>query len=110
MGLQLTQVYDETEYIYSAVDLVRDNIFIGGASDDDRADVVLAPRRAHAVGALDSGHGRRSRLSVSLVLCGLSRGADRSWLLVRSGALVVGLAIPTSIIGTFLMLGGLGGR
>ncbi len=30
-GLQLTQVYDETEYIDSAVDLVRQNIFIGGA-------------------------------------------------------------------------------
>ena len=30
-GLQLTQVYDETEYIYSAIDLVKDNIFVGGA-------------------------------------------------------------------------------
>jgi hypothetical protein len=30
-GLELTQVYDETEYIISAVALVRENIFIGGA-------------------------------------------------------------------------------
>ena len=30
-GLQLTQVYDETDYINSAVDLVQQNIFIGGA-------------------------------------------------------------------------------
>ena len=30
-GLQLVQVYDETEYIYSALDLVQQNIFIGGA-------------------------------------------------------------------------------
>ncbi len=31
MGLHLTQVYDETEYIYSSVNLVQQNIFIGGA-------------------------------------------------------------------------------
>ena len=30
-GLQLKQVYDETDYINSAIDLVRQNIFIGGA-------------------------------------------------------------------------------
>ncbi len=30
-GLQLVQVYDETEYIYSAIDLVRQNLFVGGA-------------------------------------------------------------------------------
>ena len=30
-GLTLTQVYDETEYIYSAVGLVTENIVIGGA-------------------------------------------------------------------------------
>ncbi|MFG0296584.1 MAG: efflux RND transporter permease subunit, partial [Maioricimonas sp. JB045] len=30
-GLVLTQVYDETDYIYSSVDLVQQNIFIGGA-------------------------------------------------------------------------------
>jgi len=30
-GLELTQVYDETEYIHSAVDLVNENIFAGGA-------------------------------------------------------------------------------
>jgi HAE1 family hydrophobic/amphiphilic exporter-1 len=29
-NLQLDQVYDETEYIYSAIDLVRQNLFIGG--------------------------------------------------------------------------------
>ena len=30
-GLQLTQVYDETEYIDSSISLVQQNIFIGGA-------------------------------------------------------------------------------
>ncbi|MFN4259309.1 MAG: efflux RND transporter permease subunit [Gemmataceae bacterium] len=64
-GLQLTHVYDETEYIYSAVGLVEDNILIGGL------------------------------LTVAVLL-----------LFLRSGrsTLVIGLAIPTSIIGSFLML------
>ncbi|HKZ53794.1 MAG TPA: efflux RND transporter permease subunit [Candidatus Acidoferrales bacterium] len=30
-GLQLVQVYDETDYIRSAIDLVRDNLFVGGS-------------------------------------------------------------------------------
>ena len=30
-GLQLSQVYDETDYIYSSIALVRQNIFLGGA-------------------------------------------------------------------------------
>ena len=30
-GLRLSQVYDETEYIESAIDLVRDNLFVGGS-------------------------------------------------------------------------------
>jgi HAE1 family hydrophobic/amphiphilic exporter-1 len=64
-GLVLTQVYDETEYIHSAVGLVTQNIVIGGL------------------------------LTVLVLL-----------LFLRSGrsTLVIGLAIPTSIIGTFLML------
>ncbi|NUN51176.1 MAG: efflux RND transporter permease subunit, partial [Planctomycetaceae bacterium] len=68
-GLELVQVYDETEYIYSAIDLVKWNIIIGGA------------------------------LTVGVLL-----------LFLRSGrsTLVIGLAIPTSIIGTFLVLNMLG--
>lgn len=64
-GLTLTQVYDETEYIYSSVGLVSQNILVGGL------------------------------LTVIVLL-----------LFLRSGrsTLVIGLAIPTSIIGTFLML------
>ncbi|MGE3803595.1 MAG: efflux RND transporter permease subunit [Gemmataceae bacterium] len=63
--LQIDQVYDETEYIYSAIGLVKDNIVVGGL------------------------------LTVAVLL-----------LFLRSGrsTLVIGLAIPTSIIGTFLML------
>jgi HAE1 family hydrophobic/amphiphilic exporter-1 len=64
-GLVLTQVYDETEYINSAVNLVVQNIFFGGT------------------------------LTVVVLL-----------LFLRSGrsTLVIALAIPTSIIGTFLLL------
>jgi hydrophobic/amphiphilic exporter-1 (mainly G- bacteria), HAE1 family len=63
--LTLTQVYDETDYIYSAVGLVTWNILFGGT------------------------------LTVLVLL-----------LFLRSGrsTLVIGLAIPTSIVGTFLML------
>jgi HAE1 family hydrophobic/amphiphilic exporter-1 len=64
-GLQLTQVYDETEYIYSSIGMVNDNILYGGL------------------------------LTMICLLVFL-----RS---IRS-TIVIGLAIPTSIIGTFLML------
>jgi HAE1 family hydrophobic/amphiphilic exporter-1 len=64
-GLQLEQVYDETDYIYSAVGLVRQNILLGGS------------------------------LTI-LVLLVFLRSARST--------LVIALAIPTSIIGTFLLL------
>jgi len=64
-GLQLEQVYDETIYINSAIDLVRQNLFVGGA------------------------------LAIMVLLIFL-----RSF----SSTLIVTLAIPISIIGTFLML------
>lgn len=64
-GLVLTQVYDETEYIDSAVGLVTQNIFFGGT------------------------------LTIIVLLVFLRSGRS---------TLVIGLAIPTSIIGTFLML------
>jgi len=64
-GLELIQVYDETDYIYSAIGLVDQNIVVGGL------------------------------LTVAVLL-----------LFLRSGrsTIVIGLAIPTSIVGTFLML------
>ncbi len=68
-GLVLEQVYDETEYIHSAVGLVQQNIVLGG-------------------------------LLTILVLLVFLRS-------MRS-TLVIALAIPTSIIGTFLILGLLG--
>ncbi|MGR3302552.1 MAG: efflux RND transporter permease subunit [Candidatus Scalindua sp.] len=65
MGLELEQVYDETEYIKSSIGLVRQNVVIGGL------------------------------LAVMILLLFL-----RSW---RS-TLVIGLAIPISAVGTFLMI------
>lgn len=64
-GLQLTQVYDETEYIYSALDLVKGNILLGG-----------------------------TLTVISLLL----------FLRSMRSTLVIALAIPTSIIGTFLIM------
>ena len=68
-GLRLSQVYDETEYILSAIELVKNNIYIGGI------------------------------LTVAVLL-----------LFLRSGrsTLVIGLAIPTSILGAFIALGLMG--
>ncbi len=64
-GLQLEQVYDETEYIKSSIGLVRQNVVVGGF------------------------------LAVIVLLIFL-----RSW---RS-TFVIGLAIPISAVGTFLMV------
>ena len=63
--LQLAQVYDETDYIYAAIDLVRWNIIIGGL------------------------------LTVGVLLVFLRSGRS---------TLVIGTAIPVSIIGTFLIM------
>lgn len=108
-GLQLTQVYDETEYIYSSVDLVRRNIYIGGALTMIVLMLFLHP-------------GARTLLFVPLIFAtALASAYVSSWFFlvclaliigagfwIARGALVVGLAIPTSIIGTFLILGLLG--
>ncbi|MHC4959997.1 MAG: efflux RND transporter permease subunit [Planctomycetota bacterium] len=64
-GLQLELVYEETEYIHSAVGLVRQNLMIGGA------------------------------LTVIVLLLFLRNARS---------TLVIALAIPTSIIGAFLLL------
>ena len=68
-GLTLTQVYDETDYITSAVGLVQQNIWLGG-------------------------------LLTILVLLVFLRSARST--------LVIAIAIPTSIIGTFLLLQAMG--
>jgi HAE1 family hydrophobic/amphiphilic exporter-1 len=108
-GLHLTQVYDETEYIHSAINLVRENIFLGGALT-----MVVLMVFLHL--------NRRTLVVAPLILAtGLAAVYINPWyflaclaLIVVSGlwyargALVIGLAIPTSIVGTFLMMALLG--
>ncbi len=107
--LELTQVYDETEYIYSSVDLVKDNIFVGGALT-----MIVLMLFLHL--------GVRTLLAIPLILGTAVLATFLSpWFFALSlaivvgcgfwfarGALVVGLAIPISIIGSFLVLGLLG--
>jgi HAE1 family hydrophobic/amphiphilic exporter-1 len=104
-GLQLFMQYDETEYIHSAISLVQQNIFIGGALTM----IVLM---------LFLNSGRLALVSTPFIAASAVSAAYVSpWLFVvtlaiiavvglRSArpALVVGLAIPTSLIGTFLMM------
>jgi hydrophobic/amphiphilic exporter-1 (mainly G- bacteria), HAE1 family len=103
--LQLTQVYDETEYIYASVGLVNSNIIIGGALTmivlmlflhlQWRTMVVVPMIAASALAAM--------LLSPWLFAICLAVIVTAGFWFAR-GALVVGLAIPISIIGTFLML------
>jgi HAE1 family hydrophobic/amphiphilic exporter-1 len=104
-GLELIQVYDETEYIYSAIDLVTDNIFVGGALT-----TIVLMLFLHL--------GVRTLLAIPLIIVLAVAAAYVSpWFFAiclavmigagfwfARGALVVALAIPTSIVGTFLVL------
>ncbi len=109
LDLELFQYYDETEYIQSAIGVVQQNIFVGGALT-----IIVLLLFLHL--------GRRTLLAVPviagsavacvfvspwffLVTLGLTLGVG---LWFGRGALIVGLAIPVSIVGTFLMLGLLG--
>jgi len=104
-GLVLTQVYDETEYIYSAVNLVNQNIIIGSALTmlvlmlflhlSARALVVAPLIGLSAVAA--------SLVSPWFFVLTLALIIGTGFWFAR-GALVVGIAIPVSIIGTFLCL------
>ncbi|QDU75150.1 Multidrug resistance protein MdtB [Bremerella volcania] len=108
-GLQLVQVYDETDYIYSSVDLVRQNIFIGGALTicvlmlflhlGARTLLLIPPAMALAIASATVSGWLFIPCLILLITAGF-------WF--ARGALVVALAIPTSIIGTFLILGALG--
>jgi len=103
--LQLTQVYDETEYIYASVGLVNQNIILGGSLTmivlmlflhlQWRTMVVVPMIAVSALAALT--------LSPWLFVISLAIIIASGFWFAR-GALVVGLAIPISIVGTFLML------
>jgi HAE1 family hydrophobic/amphiphilic exporter-1 len=108
-GLVLTQVYDETEYIYSSVNLVNQNIIIGSALT-----MMVLMLFLHL--------GWRTVLIAPLIgVTAVAAATISPWLFILTlaiiigsgfwfarGALVVGLAIPVSIIGTFLCLNLLG--
>ena len=104
-GLSLVQVYDETDYIYSARGLVLQNIFIGGSLT-----IIILMIFLHlgfgtvfftpfilltAVGA--------AYISPWLFIITLLLILAAGTLFARS-ALIVSLAIPTSIIGSFLII------
>lgn len=108
-NLQLTQVYDETEYIYSAIGLVRENIFLGGALT-----MTVLMLFLHL-------NNRTLFLAPAILAAGVASVYVSPWFFVvcmalilgsgfwyARGALVIGLAIPTSIVGTFLILAMLG--
>jgi HAE1 family hydrophobic/amphiphilic exporter-1 len=108
-GLQLTQVYDETEYIYESMKLVQENIFTGAALTMmvlmlflhlEKRTLLFAPLIVASSLAAVYGSPWLFAVTVGLILV--------AGLWFARGALVVGLAIPTSIIGTFLILGMLG--
>ncbi|RMG33557.1 MAG: efflux RND transporter permease subunit [Planctomycetota bacterium] len=108
-GLVLTQVYDETDYIRSAIGLVNQNIILGGALTAIVLMVFLHPswRTAVFVPAI--------LLTAVLALTVTPWFFALTVLLIvggglwfARGALVVALAIPVSLVGTFLILHGLG--
>ncbi len=108
-GLELIQVYDETDYIYSSINLVQENIFVGGALT-----ICVLMLFLHL--------GMRTLLLIPVAMTLAFASAMISpWFFIpclallvgaglwfARGALVVALAIPTSIIGTFLILGMMG--
>lgn len=109
LDLELFQYYDETEYIKSAIGLVQQNIFVGGALT-----IIVLLLFLHL--------GRRVLLAVPLLaFSAVASVLISPWFFVLTlaltlgagfwfgrGALVVGLAIPVSIMGTFLLLGLMG--
>ena len=109
LDLELFQYYDETEYIRSAIGLVQQNIFVGSALT-----IIVLLMFLHL--------GRRTLLAVPLIACSaVATVLISPWFFLLTllfmigaglwfgrGALVVGLAIPVSVIGTFLLLGLMG--
>lgn len=104
-GLSLTQVYDETDYILSSVGLVQENIIAGGALT-----VIVLMLFLHL--------NRRTLLFIPLIaITALAALYLSPWFFALTlaivafsglwfarGSLVVSLAIPVSIIGTFLVM------
>ncbi len=108
-GLVLTQVYDETEYIDSAIGLVYQNIILGSALT-----VIILMLFLHMslralvfIPLLAISSALAITVSPWFFLITLALILIAGFWFAR-GALVVALAIPTSIVGTFLILSLLG--
>lgn len=108
-GLILNKVYDETVYINSAVGLVQQNIILGGALT-----VIVLMLFLHL-------RGRTLIFIPMLIASSVAAVMISPWFFLITlalvlfsgiwfarGTLVVAVAIPTSIIGTFLILNSLG--
>ncbi|MFN6206908.1 MAG: efflux RND transporter permease subunit [Planctomycetota bacterium] len=108
-GLVLTQIYDETTYITAAVNLVQSNIILGSALT-----VVVLILFLHL--------GARALVFAPLILAtAIAALFSTTWFFVLTmalivaagfwfarGTLVIAIAIPISIIGTFLIMEALG--
>ncbi len=113
-GLSLRQVYDETVYIYDALNLVRDNLWQGGVltvlvllfflRHTRRPLFVLIATPIVVVGVLVAMAAPAVQLPALLVV-GLSLLAI---LATSPPTAIIALAIPLSVIGTFVALTGLG--
>lgn len=108
-GLRLSQVYDETEYIRSSIQLVNENIILGSALTVIVLLLFLHLNAKTVIAVPLLAASALAALFISpwffAVTLALIVGAGM-WF--ARGALVVALAIPISIVGTFLMLNGLG--
>jgi len=108
-GLELYQYYDETTYISSAISLVQNNIFLATALT-----MIVLMLFLH--------RSLRTVLSIPLIVStAVAAIVISPWFFLLTlalilgvgfwfgrGALVVGLAIPTSVVATFLALGLIG--
>ncbi|TWU15242.1 efflux RND transporter permease subunit [Allorhodopirellula heiligendammensis] len=103
--LQLTQVYDETEYIDASVGLVNQNILVGGTLTMVVLMLFLhmSVRTLVFVPAIAASAIAATFLNPWLFVVTLGLILIAGFWFAR-GALVVGLAIPISIVGTFLLL------
>jgi HAE1 family hydrophobic/amphiphilic exporter-1 len=108
-NLQLTQVYDETEYINSSIGMVWDNIFVGGALT-----IAVLMCFLHL--------GVRTMIAIPLLMgAAIATVYVSPWFMLpllvivtvtgiwfARAAYVVVVSIPVSIIGTFLIMSMLG--
>jgi hydrophobic/amphiphilic exporter-1 (mainly G- bacteria), HAE1 family len=105
LNLELFQYYDETEYISSAIMLVQQNIFVGGALTIIVLMLFLHLSRRALIAVPFIAASAVASVTISPWFFGLTLALmfiTGFWF--GRGALVVGLAIPVSIIGTFLMM------